>query len=508
VILYQALCDRLPFEGPTWAELQARVITADPTPPDEVDARVPLALSAVCLQALAKEPEERYPHAGALADDLDAWLSGGVVSVEAGLRRQRQLRRLLVGLTLLLLSLLGGVAALRLRKGVPPPAPSPSQARETPSPDSDPTPAPAVDLAAQREATLAWEAIELLEDEQRRLREAWAWLEAHPAHPAAARARRHVVREGALHPLLSVRFGDQPVRTALTKTLLITHARGLTAWSLSSAAEEVTFEAQSVPNLVVLSERDLLLGNARGVERHALASLGEPVWTTTGGGSRLALSPDRERLAACSTVLPVQVLDTATGAVLFELPQEQGELRGLVFTDSAHLVFNHASSPGDLEEVGSMGPLKRYHVERGEVVRERPVPVTTARGLAASPNGERLALGSTSGDLLLLDAETLEDSHRFLDPALKGKLLGGGAYAGSVTAVVFAGDEVVLTVPGDGVPQAERLLKRWSVEDGSMSVLSTPLPELPFDLVVSPDGRLAAIGYRDGLAEVWVVSPP
>ena len=39
-------------------------------------AQVPRALAAICLKALAKDPERRYPDCQALADDLRRWLRG------------------------------------------------------------------------------------------------------------------------------------------------------------------------------------------------------------------------------------------------------------------------------------------------------------------------------------------------------------------------------------------------------------------------------------------------
>ncbi|MBX3470040.1 MAG: serine/threonine protein kinase, partial [Planctomycetes bacterium] len=76
VMLYEALVDRLPFDGETLQELVARLCAADPTPPRALDPALAPDLEAVVLRALAREPGERYPDAGALAADLDAFLRG------------------------------------------------------------------------------------------------------------------------------------------------------------------------------------------------------------------------------------------------------------------------------------------------------------------------------------------------------------------------------------------------------------------------------------------------
>ncbi|MCA8925770.1 MAG: serine/threonine protein kinase, partial [Planctomycetes bacterium] len=63
VVLYRALCGRLPFDAQTLLELMVQIGTASPPPPGTLDPTVSPALEAVCLHALAREPEDRYPHA-------------------------------------------------------------------------------------------------------------------------------------------------------------------------------------------------------------------------------------------------------------------------------------------------------------------------------------------------------------------------------------------------------------------------------------------------------------
>ena len=51
-------------------------IHREPPSPRAVDSKVPRALAAICLKALAKSPERRYADCQALAEDLRRWLRG------------------------------------------------------------------------------------------------------------------------------------------------------------------------------------------------------------------------------------------------------------------------------------------------------------------------------------------------------------------------------------------------------------------------------------------------
>ncbi|MBX3466643.1 MAG: serine/threonine protein kinase [Planctomycetes bacterium] len=80
VMLYQALCERPPFEAPSLLELGARVCSTRPAAPRRLDPTIDAALEAVCLKALAQRPDERYADAAALADDLDNALAARPVT--------------------------------------------------------------------------------------------------------------------------------------------------------------------------------------------------------------------------------------------------------------------------------------------------------------------------------------------------------------------------------------------------------------------------------------------
>ena len=72
-ILYEMLTGRPPFAGGSAIDVLHGVVYEPAPPPSRLRAGVPPGLEAVCLKCLQKRPEDRYPSAEALADDLARW---------------------------------------------------------------------------------------------------------------------------------------------------------------------------------------------------------------------------------------------------------------------------------------------------------------------------------------------------------------------------------------------------------------------------------------------------
>ena len=72
-ILYELLTGRPAFGADTLMQTLAQVLNKDPVPPSRLNPQTPARLEAICLRCLRKRPEQRYPSAAALADDLHAF---------------------------------------------------------------------------------------------------------------------------------------------------------------------------------------------------------------------------------------------------------------------------------------------------------------------------------------------------------------------------------------------------------------------------------------------------
>lgn len=74
VTLYELLTGRLPFEGSTALEVMYGHIARSPRPPQEVNPSIPLVLSDIVLELMAKTAEERYQSAHGARVDLEECL--------------------------------------------------------------------------------------------------------------------------------------------------------------------------------------------------------------------------------------------------------------------------------------------------------------------------------------------------------------------------------------------------------------------------------------------------
>ncbi len=79
-ILYKLLTNQQPIEKGKMKEVLDRVINNVIIPPRQHDPSIPAPLAAIAIKALAKERDDRYPTALALAADVEAWMADEPVS--------------------------------------------------------------------------------------------------------------------------------------------------------------------------------------------------------------------------------------------------------------------------------------------------------------------------------------------------------------------------------------------------------------------------------------------
>jgi serine/threonine protein kinase len=118
VILYELLTGRPPFQAESTLATLMLARETEPVPPSRLRLRLPRDLETICLKCLQKKPVHRYASAGALAEDLDRFLSqepirARPVSSTERLARWCRRKPLAAGLLVaLILALIGGMIGI------------------------------------------------------------------------------------------------------------------------------------------------------------------------------------------------------------------------------------------------------------------------------------------------------------------------------------------------------------------------------------------------------------
>ncbi|WP_372365671.1 ABC transporter substrate binding protein [Candidatus Uabimicrobium sp. HlEnr_7] len=79
-VLYKILTGKVPFESENSVTMIYKILQEEPKRPREWNRKISKDLEAICLKAIAKDPQQRYTNAGELADDLKNYLKGDPVN--------------------------------------------------------------------------------------------------------------------------------------------------------------------------------------------------------------------------------------------------------------------------------------------------------------------------------------------------------------------------------------------------------------------------------------------
>jgi len=226
VVLYELLTGQRPFHGATLKDITEAVLHHEPPPAHMMNPAVPTALSDICAQAMAKNPDKRTRSARQLSRELRHWLDDhpdAVAEARSGkkLDDEGKPRRLLrwalgalavAGIGAALWSLgetSGQQHAAAEAAAVAPPAQSPAPVA-TPAPVPDPAAEAAAVAEAAASAAAAAEAASAA---------AAAAAEAKPAAVATAPAAKPARKERkpvAAAPAQPAAFATGVVRIAVT----------------------------------------------------------------------------------------------------------------------------------------------------------------------------------------------------------------------------------------------------------------------------------------------------
>lgn len=208
----------------------------------------------------------------------------------------------------------------------------------------------------------------------------------------------------------------------------------------------------------------------------------------TGWIRSLAFAPSGTLLASGSTDQTVRVWDAATGQLRATLSGHTGFIGGVAFSpDGATL----ASASRD-------GSVRLWDVASGREIsgfsfRTALDPATNLRywatGVAFSPDGKALAVGSTEGVVYLIDAATGQLIHQ----------LRGHTNWIVIRGLAFSPDGKTLYSAG-----LDATVRIWDVERGVQTGLLDVHRLDIFSIAISPNGeRLASVSDQEGRMIVW-----
>jgi serine/threonine-protein kinase len=116
VALYVLVTGKLPFAATTASDVIAAVVSAAPAPPSAHRPGLPLALDAVVLRCLEKDPARRFSSVRELAAALAPFVPTAIPAVPAETEAARHRRLGLLAVAAVgALALVIGLAALALR---------------------------------------------------------------------------------------------------------------------------------------------------------------------------------------------------------------------------------------------------------------------------------------------------------------------------------------------------------------------------------------------------------
>ncbi len=500
--LYHALTAHAPIESKNLATILLHVQQGKFTRPRQHDPTITRSLEAICLKAMALKPENRYPTARSLADDLEHWLADEPVTalpdmISDRLRRfarkhQGYVRAGLVGL--IVVAFVSNAASFVID----------AERRKT------------ADIAVKM-TTLAEENASLAKEQQERAIDLQRALARNHFDRGLGKYREGYYEEGITelvqgHSLLP---GQDPLAGSYRRVILdrMTQANRLIAapsWH-SGVVSSVAFTPDGTRILSGSDDHMLRIWDAqtgasrgtpmqhRGLNCTAFSPDGTRIvsgstdktlrlWNSQTGApigdpmrhaaqiNCVAFSPDGKRIVSGSQDAVLRIWDGGTGASISSTMQHPGGVSCITFSpDSTRIVSGGVDGTVRVWLVKGGIPLDKSMAHSGKV-----------QCLAFSPDGTRVVSGSEDESLCLWDART-------------GLRLGEVMkHSGSVDCVAFSPDGNCV-VSGS----TDKTVRLWNARTSTPQ--GQPMPHAGRVLCVafSPDGTRVASGSADKSLQLW-----
>ena len=448
--LYEALTLTRAFDGDTSHQVLERVLMEEPRDPRRLRSRVPRELATICMKALEKKREHRYPAMAALAADLRRYLRhepivarppGPATRVVKWSRRHPVISAtaLVAGVALMAISWLysRALAAETAARGERDRA---NQAAERSRVEAERSAAAEREAVAERDAA-RWQgyvarihaaraAVRAGEHAEaaRRLaacpeeHRGWEW--SHLGLLADPSLASIEFEGGSAHDVdyspdgsrLAAACGDGSVRIWDADTRELLHE--LEAHRYTATA--VQFGPGGRRLATGSWDETLRLWDSHSGEQLRAFSGQE------GNVTCLSFSPDGARLAAGSWDASVRVWDVESGALVHTLRGHPGWIQDLSFSPDGRKLLSASNdhrgpfpTPNFGEESGSeereavpplhggeISLLMLWDAETGELLQAMPTRAVSVESVAYRPDGKRFASGNYDGTIVIWNAST------------------------------------------------------------------------------------------------------